>query len=93
MCDVDEYLDYENCKCRQKLVDKLVDECAETVEEVKLARIAYAENENSYKYSSCTVCTVLFWIFFTINVGRIGAYFIYFRGYFRRLFTCETTIY
>ena len=38
-CDVSEYLDYENCKCRKKLIDKLVDECAETVEEVKLAKI------------------------------------------------------
>ena len=26
------YLDYENCKCWKKSVDKLVDECAETVE-------------------------------------------------------------
>ena len=25
-CDIGEYLDYENCKCRKKLVDKLVDE-------------------------------------------------------------------
>ena len=46
-CDVGEYLDYENCKCRKKLVDKLVDECTETVEEVKLAKITLAENENS----------------------------------------------
>ena len=52
-CDVGEYLDYENCKCRKRLVDELVDECTETVEEVKLA-----ENENSYKCSSCTVYTV-----------------------------------
>ena len=36
-CDVGEYLDYENCKCRKKLVDKLVDECTEIVE-VKLAK-------------------------------------------------------
>ena len=36
-CDVGEYLDYENFKCRRKLVDKLVDECTETVEEVKIA--------------------------------------------------------
>ena len=34
-CDVGEYLDYENCKCKKKLVD----ECAEIVEEVKLAKI------------------------------------------------------
>ena len=29
-------LDCENCKCRKKLVDILVDECTETVEDVKL---------------------------------------------------------
>ena len=92
-CDVGEYLDYENYKCRKKLVAPLVDECAETVEEVKLAKIILAENENSYKCSSCTVYTVLFWIFFTINVGGIGAYFVYFHGYLKKMFTRETTIY
>ena len=25
-CDVGEYFDYKNCKCRKKLVDKLVEE-------------------------------------------------------------------
>ena len=73
------YLDYENCKCRKKIVDKLVDKCTETVEEVKLA-----ENENNYKCSSCTVYTVLFWTFFTINIGGIGAYFVYFQGYLKK---------
>ena len=37
-CDVGEYLDYENFKCRKKLVNTLVEECTETVEEVKLAK-------------------------------------------------------
>ena len=42
--------------CRKKLVD----DCNETVEEVKLlTRITYAENENSYERSSCTVFIVL----------------------------------
>ena len=54
------------------MIHKLVDECTETAEEVKPAIIT-AENENSYKYSSCTVYTALFRIFFTINVGGIGA--------------------
>ena len=71
-CDVGEYLDYENCKCRNKLVDKLVNECTATFEEVKRAKITLAENENSYKCSSCTVYIVLFWIFFATNVGGIG---------------------
>ena len=34
---------------------------------------------------------VLFWIFFTINVGGIGAYFVYFHGYLEKIFTRETT--
>ena len=83
-CGVGEYLDYEHCKCRKKLIDKLVDECIETVEEVKLAKITRAENENSYKCSTCALYTVLFWIFFTINVGGIGAYFICFHGYLKK---------
>ena len=86
-------IDYENCKCKKKLVDKLADKCTETVEEVKLARITDAKNENSYKFRSCTVYTLFFRIFFTINVGGIGAYFIYFPGYLKKMFTREKTIY
>ena len=41
------------------LVDKLVDECAETVEEVKLAKITLAKNEYKYKCNPCTVYIVL----------------------------------
>ena len=44
-CDVAEYLDYENCQCRKKLVDKLVEECTENVEEIKLAKITSAEHK------------------------------------------------
>ena len=43
-CDVAEYLGYENCKCRKKLVDKLNEECTENVEEVKLAKTTSAEH-------------------------------------------------
>ena len=83
-CDVGEYLDYENCKCRKKLVAPLIEECAETVAEVKLAKITVAENENSCKYNSCTVYIVLSSIFFTINVGGIGAYFVSFHWYLKK---------
>ena len=91
-CVIGEYLDYENCKCRKELVDKLVDECTETVEEVKIAKITLAEKESSYKCSSCTVYFLLFWIFFTINFGGISAYFVYFHGYLKKMFTCERII-
>ena len=79
-CDVGEYLDYENCKCRKKLVDKLVEECTETVEELKIDE---NENENMHKYNSCTLYIVLFSILFTINVG-IGGYFLYLHWYLKK---------
>ena len=77
-CDFSEYLDYENCKYRKKLVDKLI----ETIEEVKLAEITTMElhcfkNENNYKCSSCKVYVVLMIVFFTIFTG-ITISFIYY---------------
>ena len=70
--DIGEYLDYENCKCRKRLVDKLVDECDENIDEVKIV------SESKNKFNSCILYIVLFSIFFTINVG-IGAYFVYYK--------------
>ena len=32
-CDIGEYLDYKNCKCRKKIIDKLVEECSENIYE------------------------------------------------------------
>ena len=97
--DVGKHLDYENCKCRRKLVDKLVDECTETVEEVKLAKITLAKNENKYKCSSCTLYIVLMIVFFTICAG-IGTYFVYYNWFFVKNFSrikfdnrAQTTIY
>ena len=43
-CDTKEYLDYENCQCRKKLVDVLIDECAETIDETKLVTTTFTEN-------------------------------------------------
>ena len=59
-CDVGEYLDYENCRSRKKLVNKLVEECTETVEEVKIAKLTSAKDRNKHKCSSCTLCVALF---------------------------------
>ena len=72
-CDIGEYLDYENCKCRKKLVAKLIEECTENIDAVKIA----SEYEHKNQCSSCTLHIALFSILFTINVG-IGTYFVYF---------------
>ena len=76
-CDIDEYLDYENCKCR-KTAGQIIDKCTETIEEVKLANITLAKNENSYyKCSSCKVYIVFVIVVFTIFTG-ISIYFVYY---------------
>ena len=71
-CDVGEYLDYKNFKCRKKMVDKLVEECNKIIEEVKIV------SENKNKCSSCILYIVLFSIFFTNNAG-ITTYFAYYK--------------
>ena len=71
------YLDYKNCKCRKKLVDKLVEECSDNSDEAKLTEIALFEHKNE---SACyyTVFIALGVIVLTICVG-IGAYFVYYK--------------
>ena len=61
----------------KKLVDQLVDECTETTEEVKLAKITIAEKERENKYSSCRVYIVLMIVVFTIFTG-ITTHFVYY---------------
>ena len=70
-------MDHANCKCRKRLVDKLVEECTENVEEAKINEITLFEHKSKYK-SSCTIYVVLIAIVFTICIG-IGTYFIYYK--------------
>ena len=75
-CDFGKYLDYENCKCRKSLVDKLVEECNENIDEAKLTEIALFEHKNE---CACyyTVFIVLGVIVLTICIG-ISTYFVYY---------------
>ena len=67
-------LDYENYKCRKRLVDKLIEECNENIEETSLIKI----NSTKCKSNSCILYIVLFSIFFTINIG-ISTFLIYYK--------------
>ena len=78
-CDIGEYLDYKNSKCRKKLVDKLINECIETIEEMKLTNIAFTENENNYEHNSCMVYIVL------MIVGFYNFYWNYYLFYLLQL--------
>ena len=76
-CDVSEYLDYKNCKCRKKLVDKLVEECTENIDEVKIAEMALFKYGNEC-VCSYTICVVLAVIASTIAISiEIGVYLPY----------------
>ena len=62
-CHVVEYLDYENCKFRKKLVDKLVEECSKNIDENE---ISYSGILNDYGRlcSSYAIYIALFVIVF-----------------------------
>ena len=64
-----EYLDYENCKCRKKLVE----ECTENIGKVKIAGMTLFKHGNE-SLRSYTICVVLAVIAITITIS-IGAYF------------------
>ena len=93
--DVGEYLDYENCKCSKKFVDKLVKEYSEEIDGNKMI---YNDYENVC--NSCTIYIVLLVIFLIIIIG-IGSAFTYFHWCLKRSDTnitninpdCETIIY
>ena len=82
-CDVGEYLDYKNCKCRNKVFNILVEECSKNIDENEMI---YNETVNvsfsDYKCGSCTLYIVLFFIFLVTSV-IISAVFIYFHWYLK----------
>ena len=53
-CEIGKYLDYENCKCRKRLGDKLVEQCTENVDDTKIAEINLFGHEKVFK-SSCAI--------------------------------------
>ena len=71
-CDFGDYLDYENCKYRKRLIDKLIEECNENIKGTSLI------NSTKCESNSCILYTVLLSILFTINIG-IAIYFIYYK--------------
>ena len=78
-CDIGEYLDYKNCRCRKKIIDKLVEECNENIDGKEILYnetldvIPSSDNKTS---NSCVVYIMLFSVFLIINISIYG-YFGY----------------
>ena len=81
-CNIGEYLDYSSCECRKKLIDPLVEECADNIDETKLVKITVI-NENKGRCTSYLVYKVLFFIFFIISCGTI--IYIVYHGYVNQI--------
>ena len=91
-CDVGKYSDYKNCRCRKRLLDKLVERCSENIDGNKMI---YNGTCTVYiilsVYNSCTVYIILSVIFFIVSISN-SSVFINFYWYLKRRYT-ETTIY
>ena len=78
MGDVRECLGYENCKCRKRLVDKLVEECSEK----------WKDKRNSKWLWKCmwvlhNIHSIICYCFLVI-IG-VSSTFIHFHLYFKRI--------
>ena len=84
-CDVGEYLNYENCKCKKRIIDKLVEECSddidvnETLDIIPLDAIPL----NIYK-KVCSSCLIYIVLFVVLLITSICCVFIYFYWYLKK---------
>ena len=86
-CDVGEYLDYKNCKCRQKIAGSLVEECSKNIDENETIRNETLNvSLSDYKCNSCTLYFVLF-VIFLVTIIVISAVFVYFYWYSKKNIT------
>ena len=88
LCDLAEYLDYANCKCRGRLIDKLIDEYNENIDGNEMVC-----NATLYDYGkvnkSCTRYMVLLIIMFIIIMGISGTCFDF---YWHTIKNCFNTL-
>ena len=87
LCDVGEYLDYKNCQCRKKIIDKLVEESNENIDGNEMLYNPTLDiiPVKVYKKvcSSCMVYIVLFVVFLITRIC-ICCVFIYFYWYLKK---------
>ena len=66
-CDFSEYLDYKNCKCKKRLVDKLAEECAEDIDEIRLVEINSTKSTPLKTNAYCTLCYFRYFLQLTLE--------------------------
>ena len=86
-CDIGEYLNYKNCKCRKRIIDKFVEKCSKNIHENETIAVIplNAIPLNVYKKvcNSCMVYIVLFVVFLITGIC-ICCIVIYFHWYLKK---------
>ena len=98
LCDVGVYLDHKNCKCRKRLIDKLVEECIENIDGNKMI---YNSTLNDYvKICSFSTVYIVYIVSHFLMIIVIHSTYFYFHWYLKKHITCvkfntntQTTIY
>ena len=73
-CNIGEYLDYSNCTCKKSIIDKLIDDCTNTIEE---------NNDILVTSSGDTIYFSLFIVFLVLFL-ICSSVLIYFHWYKRK---------
>ena len=84
-CDIGEYLDYKNCNCRKKIIDKLVEECGENVDgdEMLYNETLDIISSSDHKTSgSCIAYIILFSVFLITSISI--AIYVFFLSFFKK---------
>ena len=88
-------LDYEDCKYREMLIDKLIEECSENIDKNKMTNVTLNKYKNICR--SFTIYIIFLVVFLIISIS-ISSVFLYFYCYLKKSNTnfilgTETTIY
>ena len=76
-CNISEYLDYLNCRCKKKLIDPLVEECTKNTDETSSVKKTLGKSKDRRNYY--VSYRVLFWKIFIpfLTSFGISIYFVY----------------
>ena len=79
-CDIGEYLDYKNCRCRKIIIDKVVEECSENIDGNEMLyneTLDIISSSDNKTCDSCVVYIILFSVFLIISIF-MAIYFYFF---------------
>ena len=71
-CNIGEYLDYKNCRCRKKIIDKLVEESSENIdvnEKLYNETLDVIPSSDNKTCDSCVVYITLFFVFLITSIS------------------------